>query len=100
MNTPSFLMIFVPLSNIFLSNIGPVHCSEALFFIKLPLSLKIISRWIIIHFSVTIFQIILKASLKYTAAFEDNFSLTMLFTLKPLTLISSFLDSILSNTMP
>jgi hypothetical protein len=43
MHAPAFLMVVFPLTNILLSDIGPVHGSFTLFFVVLPFALEIIA---------------------------------------------------------
>jgi hypothetical protein len=100
MHTPTFLLIIFPLSNIFLSDISPIHCSHSTFHILFPFSLEVISRRIVVHFSISIFHIIFEITFKDTTAFESYLTFALLLTLKPFTFISCIIDHIFTESMP
>lgn len=100
MYSPSFLLIIFPIAYVFLPDISPVHGTHAGFDITPPLSFKIISRRIIVHFSIPMLHIVFEVTLKDTAAFEDNLSLSLFFPIDPVPFISGLVYSILSKSMP
>lgn len=100
MNTPSLLLVIFPISNIFFSDIRPVHCPHSTFYIGSPFPLKKITRRIVIHFPVTVLHIILEVTLEDTSTFKDDFSFALLFSINPISLIRSFINCILSVSMP
>ena len=100
MNTPAFLLIIFPISNIFFPNIGPVHCAHPALNILLPFSLEIVARRIVVHLPVPMFHIIFEISLKDAATFKDDLPFPLLLALHPVSLIRSIIHNILSNPMP
>lgn len=94
------LIIFVPLAKIFFSEICPIHCSLPFFHIILPISFKIITRRIVIHLTITIFEIIFKASFKYASTFENYFTFSFFFSLFPLSFIGCIINFINTISMP
>ena len=100
MNSPPMLIIFMPLPEIFFSEICPIHCSLTLFHIIFPISFKIVSRWIVVHFSIPVFEVIFKTSFKNTATFENNFAFSFFFPLFPLSFVSCIVNSINTIAMP
>ena len=96
MNTPSLLLITLPISNIFLSNISPIHRPHSAFHILFPFPFKIISWRIIVHLSVSFFHIILEITFKNTTALEDDLPFTLLFALNPLPFICGIINCIFS----
>jgi hypothetical protein len=100
MHAPAFLMVVFPLANVLLSDICPVHSAFTLFFVVLPFAFEKIARRIIVHFSMTLFEILLERSLKYASAFENNFAFARLFPLEPLAFVCSFFNGVFSKSMP
>jgi len=99
MHTPTFLLIIFPLSDIFLSDICPIHSSHSTFHILLPFSLEVISRRIVIHFSISMLQVIFEITFKDTATLESYLTFTLFLTLKPFTLISCVIDHIFTKSV-
>lgn len=60
MHSPSFLMVILPFSDIFFTNICPVHCPFALLFVVFPFPFKVISRRVVVHLSITLFEVVSK----------------------------------------
>ena len=100
MHTPPLLLIVLPISYIFLTNISPIHCPQYRFNILFPLTLKVISWRIIVHFSISFFHIILKATFKDTSTLEDNLPFTFFFPLNPLSFICCIIYGIFAIAMP
>ena len=99
MNPPTFLLIIFPISNIFLTNVSPVHSSHSWFHVFFPLSFKVISRWIVVHLSVAMFHIIFEITFENTSTLEDYFPFALFFTLNPISFISSVIYNIFSDPM-
>jgi len=100
MNTPTMLIIVMPLAKIFLSQVSPIHCSLSFLHIILPITLKVVPWWVIVHFSIAMLQIIFEISFKYASTFEYYFSFSFLFTLFPFTFISCFIYLVHPSAMP
>ena len=100
MNTPTFLLIFLPISNIFLPDISPIHGAHPTLNILLPLSLEIVPRRIVVHLPIPMFHIIFEISLKDAATFKDDLPFPLFLALHPVSFIGSIIHHILSNSMP
>jgi hypothetical protein len=100
MDTPSILIVVVPLPEIFLSQICPIHGSLPFFHIILPIALEIVTRWIIVHFALTVFEIILKISFKNAPTLKNYFSFALFFSFLPFAFISRIIDLINTISMP
>ena len=99
MNTPPLLLIIFPVSNIFLSNIAPVHGSHSTLNILSPFSFKIVSRWIVIHLSITMFHVIFEITFKNASTLKNNLTFSFFLAFNPITLISCIIDIVFPNTM-
>ena len=90
-NPPALLLIILPVANVLLSNICPVHGPHPAFYIFFPLAFKVIAWRVIIHFSIAFLHVILEVALKDTSTFEDYLSFSLFFALNPLTFVNSII---------
>ncbi len=100
MHTPAFLMVIFPFSDVFLSDICPIHGSLTFFLVILPFTFKVVSWRIVIHFSVPLLKVIFKGSFKNTSALKNYFAFARFFTLKPLAFVGGFFDRVFSKAVP
>jgi hypothetical protein len=99
MDSPAFLVVVAPISNIFFANIRPVHSPHSAFLILFPFSLEEIAGRIVVHLTVALFHIIAEAALKDAATLKHYLTLSMLLSLQPLALINCLINAVLSIAM-
>jgi hypothetical protein len=99
-HTPAFLLIILPLSHVLLSDISPVHSAHPTLHILTPLSLEVISRRVVIHFSVSVLHVIFEVTFENTPTLESDFAFALFFALKPLPFVSCIINCVFTEAMP
>ena len=59
-NTPSFLLVVLPIPYIFLPDVCPVHGPHAALHVLLPLSFEKVARRVIVHLTVAVLHVVLE----------------------------------------
>jgi hypothetical protein len=69
------------------------------FLIHFPLAFEKVARRVVIHLSIALFHVVLETSLEDTSAFEDDLSLPVLLTIKPISFIGRIINRVFACPM-
>ena len=99
MNSPTLLLVVLPVTHIFLPYVSPVHSPHSAFHVRLPVAFKVVARWVVVHLAIPIFHVTLEAAFENAPALELYLAFARFLTFPPLAFISSIVNTVFTKSV-